>query len=275
VGEGRGNALQGKRVVVTRAAEQSESLVEALKGRGAIPVVVPIVAFALPDDLAALHAAIKNIPRFDWIFLTSQNALRAILEQCAPLRLDPREAFSGVRIATVGPTTAEAVEKAGLDVAYVASKHEGVALAEELEKEVRRKKVLLPRSDRANPALVEKLKEFGAEVREVCAYKTVKPEANAMSKVADVLGNGAEAVLFFSPSAVHHLRELLGDGKFVELSGQVVFAAIGPVTEGALRKAKVQRVLQARDTSVSAIVETLTDYFARQGADVSTGAKPA
>ena len=256
--------MQGKRVVVTRAAEQSESLVEALKDRSAIPIVLPMVAFAAPEDPAILDAAVREIPTFDWIFLTSQNALRAILERCEVLRLNPREAFSGVRIAAVGPATAEGVIKAGLAVTYVASKHEGIALAEELAKEVRRKRVLLPRSDRANPALVEKLKGFEAEVTEVCAYKTVKPDS--MGDASEIWEKGTDAVLFFSPSAVHHFEELAGREKFLDLSRHGVFAAIGPVTEEALRKAKVERVVLARDTSISAILETLADYFARQGA---------
>jgi uroporphyrinogen-III synthase len=274
VHERSGNVLQGKRVVVTRAVEQSEGLIKELERRGASAIVLPMVAFGPPDDVAALDAAIRRMPAFDWVFLTSQNALRVILERCESLKLHLREAFSGVKVAAVGPTTAEAVAKAGLDVSYVASKHEGVALAEELAKEVRYKRVLLPRSDRANPALVEKLKGLGAEVTEVCAYKTVKPEQGDLEKAA-VLEQRIDALVFFSPSAVHHLRELLGSENFLELSRRSVFAAIGPVTEEALRKAKVERVLLAGDTSVGAILDTLANYFAQQGTGVSAGVKQA
>jgi len=273
VGEQASNALKGKRVVVTRAAEQSEQLVKELKDRGAVPVLLPMVAFAPPDDSAPLDQAIRQLSAYDWVFVTSQNALRALRERCGLLKFNLPETFSGVKIAAVGPATSEAVENAGLRVAYVASKHTGVALAGELANEVRGKRVLLPRSDRANPELVEELKRLGADVTEVCAYKTIPPEKSDMHAAAKT-AEGADAVLFFSPSAVHHLQELLGNEKFLKLSRRSVFAAIGPVTEEALRRASVERVLVARDTSVTAVVEALGDYFVQEGAGLSAGVKP-
>jgi len=267
VSESVANPLKGRRVVVTRAAEQSQRLVEELERRGALPTVLPMVAFAPPDDVGSLDAAIQNLPTFDWIFLTSQNTFRAVCERCSALSVPLNVAFSRVRIAAVGPATAEAVDKAGLDVSYVPSKHQGVAMAEELAEKVRRKRVFLPRSDRANPELVGKLKAIGAEVVEVCAYKTVRPDKSELERITAALQQASDAVLFFSPSAVHHMQELLGADRFLELSRRAVFAAIGPVTGEALRQARVERVLLARDTWASAIVGTLADYFAQEGVD--------
>jgi len=267
VDDTRSKALRGKRVVVTRAAEQSEQLVAALNAKGAVPVLLPMVAFAPPDDLQALDEAFRRMRGYDWMFLTSQNAVRALGERGDALELDLREVLSGVKIAAVGPATSEAAENAGLRVAYVASKHQGTALAEELANEVRGKRVLLPRSDRANPGLVTVLQQLGAKVTEVCAYKTIRPrsdtDAAAMTKEAD-------AVLFFSPSAVHHLLDLLGRDSFVNLSQRSVFTAIGPVTEQALHRAGATRVLLSTDTSSGAIVESLTDYFVNADAEAQT-----
>ena len=275
MGEGGGNVLRGKRVVVTRAAEQSESLVEALKERGAVPVLMPMVAFGPPERPELLDEAIRKGRSYDWMFLTSQNALRAVRERCEALKVEVGEAFEGVKIAAVGPVTSDAARNVGLKVEYVAARRQGVGLTEELSEQVRGKRVFLPRSDRANPELVKSLKNLGAEVVEVCAYQTVKPGVAEVINAAGIIEHGAEAVLFFSPSAAHHFEESLGSARFLELSRRSVFAAIGPVTEEALRKAKVERVVLARDTSVGAILETLADYFGRQGAGVSGGVKPA
>ena len=263
MGEVVSKPLGRKRVVVTRAAEQSTELVAELKKVGAVPTVLPMVAFAPPDDLAKLDEAIRELRSYDWVFLTSQNAVRAIRERCEVFGVNLRE-LTGVKIAAVGPATADAAENAGLRVAHVASKHVGTALAEDLAGEVRGKRVLLPRSDRANPELLKVLQQFGAEVSEVCAYKTVRAETGELS--AGLAEEGADAVLFFSPSAVHSLQETLGVERFLRLAGSCVFAAIGPVTERALRKAGVERVLVAEDASVSAVVGSLVDYFARDGA---------
>jgi uroporphyrinogen-III synthase len=274
VSEENANSLKGKRVVVTRAVEQSEPLVHALREKGAVPVVVPMVAFGPPDDPSLQDEAIRELPGYDWIFLTSQNALRALQERCQFLKLGLAQAMSGVRVAAVGPTTAEAAENAGLKVAYVATKHQGVSLAEELAREIKGKRVLLPRSDRANPEIVQKLKQLGAQVKEAVAYKTIRPDNEDLSKVEALVGQGVDAILFFSPSAVHHLQELLGNEKFLEFSSKTAFAAIGPVTEEALHKAKIERVVLARDTTVAAVLAALTEYFSQTGSRLQAGVKP-
>ena len=271
--DGSSNALKGKRVVVTRAAEQSEYLMEALRDKGAVPVVLPMVAFGPPGDATELDKAMVGLDSYDWIFLTSQNALRALQERGHFLKMDLQEAMSGIRIAAVGPATAEAVESAGLQVAYVATKHTGVSLAEELANEVKGKRVFLPRSDRANPELVEKLRGLGVQVTEVVAYRTIHPDKGNAGRVAAVVRDGVDAVLFFSPSAVHHFQELMGIENFVELSRRSAFAAIGPVTAGALRKAKIERVLLSQDTTVTAVIAALANYFSQAGTRQPAGVK--
>ncbi|HUN64078.1 MAG TPA: uroporphyrinogen-III synthase [Candidatus Sulfotelmatobacter sp.] len=266
-------SLAGKRVVVTRAAAQSEVLVQALEEQGAVAMVVPMVAFAPPDDLRGLDEAIRAIGSYEWLFLTSQNALRALLERGEALGIRLEQAAGKVKIAAVGPATADAAEHAGLHVEYVAVKHQGTAMAEELAERVRGKRVLLPRSDRANPELVKKLRELGASVKEVVAYKTVQPDEESIARAKQMLGDGADAVLFFSPSAVHHLQEILGAEKFQELAQRVLFTAIGPVTEKALRQAKIERVAMARDTTVDAVIGILRDYFSAK-VKLPAGANP-
>jgi uroporphyrinogen-III synthase len=82
-----------------------------------------------------------------------------------------------------------------------------------------------------------------------------------------------DAVLFFSPSAVHHLEELIGGQHFTELSNKVLYAAIGTVTERAIRAAGVERVLKAANTTVSSIIEALTEHFTGAGAVLPAGVK--
>ncbi|HYA64924.1 MAG TPA: hypothetical protein VED66_17090, partial [Candidatus Sulfotelmatobacter sp.] len=60
MGEGSCRSLKGKRVVVTRAVEQSEQLVQALREQGAIPIVLPMVAFGPPEDPSLLDEAIRH-----------------------------------------------------------------------------------------------------------------------------------------------------------------------------------------------------------------------
>jgi uroporphyrinogen-III synthase len=265
--------LAGKRVVVTRALEQSQSLAEALREAGAEPVLLPLVAFVPPDDFGELDACLKNAARFDWVFFTSQNALRAVQQRCVSLELSLSGIFKDVKIAAVGPATAEAATGAGLTVNFISRIHTGVALAKELSTETQNKRVLLPRSDRANPDLIEVLNLHGWQVTPVVAYKTVSPNSDSADALESLLHGDAHAILFFSPSAVHHLRDLLGLQRFCDLSHQSIFVAIGPVSESALKAEGVKRVLVAADSTIAAAVATLADYFAKAGQHQPAGVK--
>jgi uroporphyrinogen III methyltransferase/synthase len=265
--------LSGKRIVITRAVEQSKSIVQALRAQGATPVLLPMVAFAAPDDPAPLDEALRKLGNFEWVFLTSQNALKAMQERCALTGLPLVEAIAGVKIAAVGPATAEAVQNAGLEVAYVAHKHQGVALAEELSAMVKAKAVLLPRSDRANRDLVEALDRYGAVVTEVVAYKTIRPSEDEDQKHRAELERGVDAILFFSPSAVHHMQDLVGGARFVILSNRVAYLAVGPVTAKALRDTGVQRIIASADVQTEAVVDALAEFFSGAQQGLPAGAK--
>jgi uroporphyrinogen-III synthase len=273
VGEKNHKSLAGKRVVVTRAMEQSQSLVDALRAAGAEPVLLPLIAFAPVDNSTELDACLKNGGQFDWVFFTSQNALHAVEQRCAALDLALPQVFAGVKIAAVGPATADVVTAAGLPVDFISKVHNGVALAEELSAVAQRERVFLPRSDRANPELIEVLNLRGWQVTPVVAYKTVSPNSDSPDTQESPLRGGADAILFFSPSAVQNLRDLLGEQRFRDLSHQSVFVAIGPVSENALKAEGVSRILLAADTTVAATVATLAEYFAKARQQQPAGAK--
>jgi uroporphyrinogen III methyltransferase/synthase len=265
--------LVGRRVVVTRALEQSQSLVDALRDAGAEPVILPLLAFAPPDDLLGFDDCLKHGTQFDWVFFTSQNALRAVQQRCAGLGLPLDQAFAGAKIGGVGPATVDAVQAAGLTVTYRSEVHSGLGLAEALAATVKGKRVFLPRSDRANPELAEVLTLHGALVKSVIAYKTVAPKLNSQQTLEQLFRGGTDAILFFSPSAAHSLRDILGSERFRELGQGVAFVAIGPITEQALIKEGIGRILVSADTTVSAVVAVLAEFFSRAGRHEPAGAK--
>ena len=93
-----GSPLAGKRVVVTRTLEQSELLSRELEARGATVRLVPLIRFAPPEDPAPFDAALRALGKFDWLFLTSQNVVRAIVDRCKSSNLSfPPELGHGCR----------------------------------------------------------------------------------------------------------------------------------------------------------------------------------
>lgn len=267
------HALAGKRIVITRSAAQSEALARELSARGAIPVVLPLVSFADPEDFAPLDAAIAEIQRFDWMILTSAQAVRAVVKRGEELKLSLTRSESKLRIACVGPVTSDAARQAGLSVEYVAETHTGAALAEELGNRLQGAKVFLPRSDRANPDLPPALKHHGAQVTEVIAYRTLRPTAFEETNLRQIAAGAADAVLFFSPSAVQHFAALFGGEQLRTLQDKLVIMAVGSVTAKALREAGVRRIVLAADTTAAAVVDALEEHFAGSVKQAQAGAK--
>jgi uroporphyrinogen III methyltransferase/synthase len=254
--------LYGKRVVITRAARQSVELVENLAKLGAMPILLPLVAFSAPEDYAPLDAALDRLEQFDWIIFTSENAVRAVVKR-AGVRGNLRNvAGRRSRAAAVGPTTANAAERAGFFVDYQAQTHSGAALANELGEKLRGQSVFLPRSDRANPDLPQLLRNYGAEVIEVVAYRTVTPVNLDEEKIAAIVNGEVEAILFFSPTAVEHFVGILGNEKLRELQKRLAITAVGPITANALHQSGVDSLLVAEDTTAGAVIAVLEKHFA-------------
>ena len=267
------SALAGKRVVITRAALQSSDLYEKLTGRGAIPVLLPLVSFAPPEDYAPLDSALLQWKRFDWVIFTSAYAVQAVAMRAARFGRNLGKGGAPPNVAVIGPATRHTAEKAGFFIEHTARTHQGVALAEELGSRVRGKRVLLPRSDRANPDLPAALRGFGADVTEVIAYRTLRPSDADHEAVARIAKGEADAILFFSPSAVHTFVELVGREKLKSLQNRMAIASIGPVTAASLREAGVHRVVVPAEATAEAVVQALQAHFT--GARFGSGVKPA
>src|SRR5258706_8752698 len=165
------NPLDGKCVVITRAAEQSSELKCGLENFGPRVLLLPAVSFFGPSDTTHVDRVIASLETFDWVFFTSANAVRFFADRCRKVGRDVR-AGKKPRYAAVGPATASVAAKAGFAVDYVAQEFQGVALVRELGASLAGKRVLLPRSDRAGSDLPTALKRAGAEVTEAVVYHT-------------------------------------------------------------------------------------------------------
>ena len=265
--------LTGKRVVITRATVQSEALARELRERGAIPAVLPLVSFAEPKEIAPLDEALGRIEQFDWLILTSAQVVRAMMQRGVDLERPLVRTGGKLRIACVGPVTAEAARQAGLSVELVAKTHNGVALANELGSRIQGLKVLLPRSNRANPDLPAALRRYGADVSEVIAYQTLQVAEVDRERWERIAEGEADAVLFFSPSAVQNFAELFGAEKLLALQTKLAIIAVGPVTAKTLRGVGIEHAILAADTTAESVVEALVEHFAGGSNTARAGVK--
>src|SRR5258708_8212179 len=126
--EASASPLAGRNILITRASDQTESLVRELEARGAKPVLQPMISFHPPADFSPLDQALRDLRTFDWLLLTSANAVRALLERAQSLGVDVTNSFAAVRMAAVGPLTAEAAPHAAFPLSPLPPKHPEITL---------------------------------------------------------------------------------------------------------------------------------------------------
>jgi uroporphyrinogen-III synthase len=252
--------LAGRRIVVTRAAQQSGGLRERLEQQGAEVLLLPTIEIVPPESYAPLDDALRYARDFDWLVVTSANAVRVLDERLTVLGLGARS-LAHVRCAAVGPSTADALRSMGLAVDVVPERYVGEALADALADRVRGQRVLLVRAAVARDAVPVALRAAGAEVAIVDAYRTVVP-ADAVARARAVFRDEPlpDAVLFTSGSTVWHLLDVLREAALA-FPPQVACVSIGPVTSAALRDAGLLVAAEAAPASLDALVEACVKLF--------------
>ncbi len=257
--------LAGKRVVVTRATDQAHELAHSLMALGAKVVLLPTVSFAPVEDSSALDAALRRLGEFDWILFTSQNAVRFFSQRMSELGLKARTAQSPrPLVAAVGPATVTAATREGFRVDTIPKTHSGEALAQELWGAIGDRKVLLPRSDRADDRLPNALREAGANVTEIVAYRTAAPDSLDPEILKRIRDAEVDAIVFASPSAFRCLSECVGAAELAEISSRVQFAAIGPTTARAMREDGARVDIEATESSAAGLADSIAKYYQRQ-----------
>jgi uroporphyrinogen-III synthase len=113
--------VAGLRVAVQEYGKPSVDLVEGLERRGATVTRVSVYRWALPEDLAPLRAAIAEIAlgQVGAALFTSAQQVEHLLQVAAADGREPglRAAFAASTIvASIGPTTSEALRQHGLPV---------------------------------------------------------------------------------------------------------------------------------------------------------------
>lgn len=213
--------LAGRRILVTRAAEQSDELRLGLEADGARVVVVPVLAFVDPESWAQADAAIASLAGYDAVVFTSVNGVERFFARVGKKSVAIPKAFA------IGSRTAAALSARGVRVESLPEEFRGEALAP-LVAGARR--VLLPRAQDGRDATLEALRATGAHVDAVPVYRTVIPEGARESLLA-AFRTRFDAVVLASPSAATHLVELLGGLAATRAAlGTASIAAIGPVT---------------------------------------------
>ncbi len=233
----RGTARAHAAVVVTRDEPEDGPLSTRLRAFGLQVLSWPVVQVGPPADPARLDAALSEAATLDWIVFASRHAVRAVTARLP----SPPE---GVRIAAVGVRTAEALHERQWRPDVVPESASAAALVAALEPVMARgARVLFPASSRALPTLAAGLRELGAEVRQVEAYRTDAAGIDVSACRSWVDRGAVGAVTFTSPSCVEELDRALGRVHFERLLSGCSAVTLGTTTARALAEHGFESVL--------------------------------
>jgi uroporphyrinogen-III synthase len=199
-----------RRLIVTRPAAQAAPWVQALRAQGVDAVALPLIGIEPLADGTPVRQAWVELPLLDWVMFVSANAV----EHFFALRPEGATWPLGLAAGAPGPGTKAALQAAG--VPLIDEPVPGRADSEGLWAQVaprgwRGRRVRVVRGEDGRDWLAEQLREAGAEVGFVAAYRRAPPvlDADAAALLAAAAAAPQQhAFAFGSSEAVARLREL-------------------------------------------------------------------
>lgn len=228
-----------------------------LSERDLEPIPVPTVAVDMSSSAADLDEMLRGLAGAGWLVLTSVNGAEALV---ARLAANGSRLPDGVRVAAVGPATAEALAAAGIGVDHVPDEYLTAAIVQGLG-ELGGQRVVLARADAADPELAAALEARGATVEEVIAYRTIEGPGTSRDPLHAALQNDLQGIAFASGSSVRGLIRLaspLGRQRARALPA----LCIGPVTAAEARQSGFHIAAVAAEHTAVGLADAIAAHFA-------------
>ncbi|HEY3064516.1 MAG TPA: uroporphyrinogen-III synthase [Methylomirabilota bacterium] len=255
--------LHGRTIVVTRAAAQAQRFVDLLEAAGARVLETPTIVIEAPPSWEPLDTALAALETFAWVIFTSVNGVAMVDRRLGGRRLG-WTALERVRVAAIGPATADALAEHGVRVAVVPGEYRAEGLIERLRGHIAAgDRVLLPRAAQTRDVLVGGLKALGALVTEVPAYTTRREEAGAARLRAALAAGAVDAVTFTSSSTARNFAELLTDAERRAWLSSVTIASIGPVTAATAAEYGLLTHVMPAEYTIPALARAIAHHFSR------------
>ncbi len=196
-------------------------------------VEMPTLEITPPSDWQDLDDAIARLNEFDWLILTSGNAVDYFFNRLAS-RLQDVKGLSEIKIAVVGEKTAFILKQRGLQADFIPPAFVAESMVANFPEPVSGKKLLFPRVETGGrEVLMKEFSERGAEVTEVAAYQSGCPVTIDPDALAALQNRQVDVITFASSKTVKYFCQLietsLGETWQAYLE-HVSIASIGPQT---------------------------------------------
>jgi uroporphyrinogen-III synthase len=211
-----------------------------------------MIGIGPPSDQAPLLAAAANAAVYDWIIFTSANAVNAFRAALDSAGIAVRSLPA--QVAAVGVATRTVAEEHGFQVTVTPQEAVAESLVAALgTKQLAAKNILLPGAAATRDVLPPALRQRGAIVTVVEAYRNVLP-ADAEERARLLFRDPVpDWVIFASSSAVENAARLVSS----HVLRKIRIASIGPVTTRTVEKLGFSVAAEANPHNVEGLVKAL------------------
>jgi uroporphyrinogen III methyltransferase/synthase len=249
--------LHGQKILVTRSRQQASELSVLLEQQGAEVLEVPTIEIRPPLVWDEVDDALDQIKNYAWLLFTSANGVEACWERLQQRGQDIRS-LAGPKIGAVGPATAAALQRYGIQPHIIPEKFQGEQLGAALAEmaDLNGQAVLLLRADISRPILRDKLTAAGARVTDVAIYITARPEKLPDPVLLALQDNQIDWITFTSSSTAENLASMLPGELHAKVSN-IKRACLGPVTAQTLQRLGWAPTVTAARPEIPLLVEAM------------------
>ncbi len=242
--------LFGRKVVVTRPADQAGQLRDILETLGAEVLLAPVIEITPPTDWGPVDAALMRLNDYDWLVFSSANGVRYFFDRLHHCVQDARS-LAGVKLAAVGPSTADELARYQLRADLIPDVHRAEALAEALT-QVGGTRYLLARASRGRETLAEELAAAGADVDQIIVYESRDVSAPEEAVAVALESGELDWITVTSSAIARSLARLYG-----EALHKTQLASISPITSSTLGELGLQPAAEASPYTMQGLCDAI------------------
>ena len=226
--------LIDKKIIITRAQEQSSEAREIFTKNGAEVFDLPSLVIGPPDDWRPLDDALKKISTFDWIIFSSANGVRYVEDRMKEIGLSLSKISKSIKIAAVGRKTASFLSDIDANISFIPPDFVADSLVENFPQNQKGLKLFIPRVQTGGRSILsDSFKLKGAKVTEVAAYESTCPDAIPHKTIDALKSKKIDIIAFTSSKTVINTVILLKkyfNENWLKLIAEIKLVSIGPQT---------------------------------------------
>jgi uroporphyrinogen III methyltransferase/synthase len=264
--------LSGQRIAITRPRQDAFRAASVLEFLGAEVILAPTVEIKALSDPGPIDRAIARLDEYEWLVFTSANGVRYFVDRLQVRGRDLR-ALGHLKIAAIGPTTADALAGFHLRADLVPDSYRSEALAEALGRVARGRRILLARADRGRTLLKDELEAL-ADVDQVSVYQNADAPSLPEGFIDRILEGTVDWITLTSSAITERLHGLLPDEARRRIGREVRVASLSPVTSATADLLGWNVAVEAAEYTWDGLVQALATRIADDRCHLSTYVAP-